>query len=863
MKRCVSLLIFAVVLGSLSSLLLFMQAQAQIDEFTYFIPFPADQLDNLFDVANNDNNFINNNIITTLSISIRRTGTVIYYDHWEDNPEINLTSPTQDSTLIWGDNEPANGIPPGFTEDLLNAGDIITLRSTVELPRDSGQIFFDGGDELTAVGGNLAVSLAVWPESVGTLFAGAWELLTVGSWGTNYIIPVGVDLAGTGPGLREGFGVVALNVQAVEDGTEVKLDLDADGTFERTEFLDQGEQFTQISGDAQSGAEVEASAPVQVHLFTGNPSPGVNYEARAYLMLPTELWTGDYLAPRSSDGDFWLYNPDTTPLTITAVTSTTVTTLTIPAKSTLQYPNGALSSDTATRFTAIDGRLFSGVAALDQDLAQDWGYVVLPVEFLTPQVLIGWAPGNETPAGNIACNPPTTGFESPVYVTALTTTTLTVDYDLSDDDVITKPLTPLNEISIFDENDCDMTGALLYTTDGTPFVATWGQDQTAPEAEPSIDVGTGQVPLATLSLKKTITLLVDADGSGTITWGDTVRFGILATNNTNLLLKPATLTDTLPATVDYITSTSTVKDAPIPDDAPPKTAFPFDEEGYKIEEGLGPQETIRATFDAIVKEDVDQIENEACIDSPTVPVGDCGSVQVPVQVPRLEMSKQRLAPVDGLAEAGDVITFGVTLTSTGNISITKLPLRDTYDDNHLTYAEAAPFLPDLVTPGTLTWTDLATATRFGPLPPGRTIALTLTFTVDDLSPNITQTINIALVEGAEGSDGTILPPLTDNAPLFFPPPPTPTPPPVDDDDDDGDDDDDEPTRPPATPVPPPAAPSLPVSSPSPPPDSDLPVTELPETGIYQPAIYWPMLGLLLTLVSLSIVGWQYLKRRSG
>jgi hypothetical protein len=38
-------------------------------------------------------------------------------------------------------------------------------------------------------------------------------------WGNDYRIPIGENLAGTGPNQRNGFTFVGLNVQAVEDGT--------------------------------------------------------------------------------------------------------------------------------------------------------------------------------------------------------------------------------------------------------------------------------------------------------------------------------------------------------------------------------------------------------------------------------------------------------------------------------------------------------------------------------------------------------------------------------------------------------------------------------------------------------------------
>src|SRR5438132_14420765 len=55
--------------------------------------------------------------LSTFSIVVSGNGTVIYYDQWEDGYEVNLSSPTQPTTQIWGDGNDANGIPPGFAHD--------------------------------------------------------------------------------------------------------------------------------------------------------------------------------------------------------------------------------------------------------------------------------------------------------------------------------------------------------------------------------------------------------------------------------------------------------------------------------------------------------------------------------------------------------------------------------------------------------------------------------------------------------------------------------------------------------------------------------------------------------------------------
>ncbi len=68
------------------------------------------------------------NSITYLTVSTDNT--VIYYDHWEggDGYETDISNPIQSSTEIWGDNDDSNGKPPGYTTDLLDAGDVIILR---------------------------------------------------------------------------------------------------------------------------------------------------------------------------------------------------------------------------------------------------------------------------------------------------------------------------------------------------------------------------------------------------------------------------------------------------------------------------------------------------------------------------------------------------------------------------------------------------------------------------------------------------------------------------------------------------------------------------------------------------------------
>jgi|GEM_PF-1775520 len=756
MKRHVSLLTLAVFLGGLISLVIFMQAQAQIDAFTFFIPYETDVLADQFDIGNTANVPAGKNMDTTISIAVQRDNTVIYYDHWEGSGtdaglEANLTAPIQPSTQIWGDGNAGNGSAPGIPGDILNAGDVIVLQNIVPVPRNPANFYYDGGDKLTAVGGSVAVVLAVWPETPpGILYAGAWELYPTSRWGTEYVAPVGEDLAGQ----RPGFQVVGLSVQAALDNTPIEIDLDGNGTVDQTVTLNQGQSFALTQG-VTTGTIVRSTngQPIQVHLFTANPAE--NYEARAYTLIPVTQWTTDYLAPRSSDGDYWLYNPNNTTLVVTVQMSMTMATLNIPPKTTVPFSNNGapmgMNNATGIHFTSTAP--FYGIAALDDLYRQDWGYALLPVANLSTQDLVGWGPGNEKPIPD--------GDQSRVYVTALTTTTLTVRY--SDGSTTNVLVGPLQEVPITATNHI-MTGAFLYTIDKTPFVSVWGQDAGADIAAPSIDVGTGIVPLPALAIQKSVALITDADGTGTITWGDIVEFKITAYNNTAVDIFDGTIEDNLPVNLTYIPGTSTVNGVSIPDGG--ATPFPFDEGGYNV--GVIPNESsVDVTFLTSVNENVDSLANGALASSSGVTPSDPGGITIPLRVPRYEFDKRLISPADGQSGAGQSVTFGLTITSTGNISLTKVPLQDTFNENHLTFLNANP-PPDTTGPGIINWNDLTTV--FGPLFPNQTIFISVTYTVDPIPNTVTNTVNVATVNGAEGSDGTVLPPLTDTAQVFFPPP---------------------------------------------------------------------------------------------
>jgi uncharacterized repeat protein (TIGR01451 family) len=111
------------------------------------------------------------------------------------------------------------------------------------------------------------------------------------------------------------------------------------------------------------------------------------------------------------------------------------------------------------------------------------------------------------------------------------------------------------------------------------------------------------------------------------------------------------------------------------------------------------------------------------------------------------MTKVSIDPADGVIdpEPGQVITFGLTITNTGQETITQLPVWDIFDENLLTFRGAtAP--PDEVASGVITWTDLTIP--FGDLVPAQSIVQTMSFSVTHPIPEgVTGTSNVVLGEG--------------------------------------------------------------------------------------------------------------------
>lgn len=392
-----------------------------------------------------------------------------------------------------------------------------------------------------------------------------------------------------------------------------------------------------------------------------------------------------------------------------------------------------------------------------------------------------------------------------------------------------------------------MTGAFLFTDDGTSFVAVWGQDENADPALPSIDVGISLIPLRSLTLQKVFILTRDVDCTGTATPRDTVRFRLQFFNDSADPLSNIIVEDNLPSSVTYIPNSTLLNGSPIADGG--ATAFPLDEGGYQVGT-LNPRSTGSLTFDTVINDATVAVTNRADIRSSEVQAGaEFAVVDKPVQAPapQYAVEKTLIAPANGEVSGGQTVSFGLTVINTGAIPITKLPLQDTFDATYLTFLNANP-PPDTIAPGVISWNDLIPGLG-GSLAPGAAVNLSVAFRVNSIA-GATQSTNTASAVGAEISGGIILPPCIDTAALNLTSAPTPSPP----------DNDDEP---PATATPMPiASPTSVALAPSPPGPTPtiFPVSFLPETGSRSEKMLTKAL-LLLTLLAISAAA-LWLRQRS-
>ncbi|MDJ0647278.1 MAG: SdrD B-like domain-containing protein [Xenococcaceae cyanobacterium MO_188.B19] len=542
-------------------------------QFFYVPGEEADILEAIQSIATNTGDNYNSatDIQTVISITVSTDDSIIYYDHWEDGYETDINNPTQSSTQVWGDNDPSNGIAPGFTVDVLNAGDIIAIENFVDVANTETAIDYDGRDKIGASKA-IVVSRAAWPAQnsdvlgdSGTLIGGAVEVYDTSKWGTNYEIPVGENI-----GITD-FEYTSLFITASENGTNIEIDLDGNSatTADITSVtLNEGETYF-VDGGILAGTTVTASKPLQAQLLTGDVES--RFASRSYTLLPVSEWDNNYYTPvgtienGGANTSIFLYNPDSSNITVKYDTQNlTAQEVTVNAGSfaTVTLP---FDADSGARFyTDNQSDTFWAVTSFDSlDSAHDWGFSLVPENNLNPVIQVGWAPGN----GNKDEN------GNPLWVMANLesgeTTTIYIDYDgdgvapFTDinggqyDEARTLSALEITQIIDTKNNDFDQSGIRVYTVDGTGLAAAWGQDPNAATAGTSLDFGTTVLPLPVSSSWKSSTL-ADGDGDGLGDEGETITYNINVQNDGVVFLGNVKVSDIIPEGTTYVPGSTTV-----------------------------------------------------------------------------------------------------------------------------------------------------------------------------------------------------------------------------------------------------------------------------------------------------------------
>ncbi|MBX3053118.1 MAG: carboxypeptidase regulatory-like domain-containing protein [Caldilineaceae bacterium] len=679
---------------------------------TFYIPMPEDQvlaaLRGIYPggaplLCNNDTaSDVLEPVNTYVSVAAISNDTIIYYDHWEDGFEPVISAPIQATTQIWGDGDSANGTAPGTTDDRIQAGTVLVLSNGVQTATRQSVIDYDGGDKLASTK-TVAITRAAWGTGSSTLLAGAVEVYDTNSWGTEFRSPVGENTSAASL-----FEYSGLLIMAAQDGTEVSVDRDNNGTVDTTVTLKEGES-AHINGGVLAGGKITASKPVQVQLITGDRCDF--YESRWYVLTPVEGWGSSYYNPvgtPAGDGTVvFLHNPNSAAISVQWETSSGARTpIAIPAGGTA---NVTMPNASGAHFYTADGSRFFGIAAVDADgptssnAKADWGFTLLADDAVTPQVLVGWGPGRD-PLSSVL--PLENG--SPVWVTPVfpngTPGSINVCADYNGDGLgtLTDPqgnrydrlltLTPFQSAKIFD-SDGDQTAMVVYVCRaagqpaGVGLAAAWGQDpSTASASAPGLDLGTTAPPSPSFAAGKTYVLFDDADGDGLADPGDSLDYMIVIRNSSRVPVPDVVVSDTVPLYTSYLPNTTTfdngISQTPIADNAS-GTPFPLDEGGVNIG-------TIAATnvftvsfhvkLDNVVPPPVDRIINQATVTA----LGENRTPSVVTPVDRdpaltLEKSTQGQdadTPTGPLIRAGGPVTWTYLLTNTGPVTVTNVVLTD-------------------------------------------------------------------------------------------------------------------------------------------------------------------------------------------
>jgi uncharacterized repeat protein (TIGR01451 family) len=489
-----------------------------------------------------------------VGVSANADNTRVYYDHWENG----------------------YGTGTGAADELisLNKGQTWKFESgAIPLEPDRGtSLKYDGGDRIYVSGGSLQVVVSTWTEDKGTVFASAWDVYPVKAWDLQYTLPVGEALASSGPNYKNFTYVFAL-VLSGSDNNNIVI-ADPVGPTNTNITLNRGQTYIYEAKGA--GTTITGSAGVQVQMMTGRRT---SWEMRGFTLSPPENWGTGYYTPvpswkrptltHNAKSDLFIFNPNLSAITINYEDLSGKGSFSIDAGKTKSYFDGTgryIPVDSGAYIFNTSSQVFwAGGAGDSNSQAWDWGYELVPVNFLGTDNYVSWSPGNRTLTSD-------TVNGSPVYVTALNdNTTVFVDYGAPNPsnpalsaindgvfEVIYR-LNRLQSIQIFDP-DKDNTGMHIVST--SPVAVVWGESpDKASTVDPYLDMGYTVLPLSTEWID--IALMVDTTANpAEVNLGQeslfTVTVSVPATSES--AATDVNLVDNLPAGWQYIAGSGSPAD---------------------------------------------------------------------------------------------------------------------------------------------------------------------------------------------------------------------------------------------------------------------------------------------------------------
>jgi len=461
-----------------------------------------------------------------VGVTASADNTTVYYDHWET---AGFTSGAAGDEIV-----PLNKGQVHFFESSNVPGN----------PRGTAE-FYDGGDRIYVAGSLLQLVVSIWPESPGTVFTDAWEVYPLQAWEASYVVPVGENLSAT----YSDFTKVWALVQSASDGNSITITDPSGPGLSPT--LNRGK--TAIYEVRGAGTTITGTAPIQVQLMTGRYNSGTASEMRGYTLSPQVYWSDTYVAPVPSwtggDSDLYLYNPGSATITINYTDRVGSGSFTIPAKSVRSYFQGAgryVPINSGVYLKSSGGAKFWGIAAGDTGSATwDWGYDLVPIEFLGTESYVSWAPGTSDLSAN----------GSPVYVTALNdNTTVFVDFGPNDgifDAIYT--LSALQAVQVYDP-DKDNTGMHIVSTDLVAIA--WGESpDVAGAGTPYLDMGYTTLPMPVEWIDVALAIVKTADPT-TVQIGDPVTL-TLTIDSPVATAANVNVVDRLPVGWEYVSGFAT------------------------------------------------------------------------------------------------------------------------------------------------------------------------------------------------------------------------------------------------------------------------------------------------------------------